>query len=211
MRGAFAACLLAAVLLAGCLETQPVQNTATYVGSFSCGNLNDTECAIARENQNTIDAQTYLNSRAGQAVVYPKAQFTPGHAKATIEAVVCGSSYIADNKDVYDVTKRLVFKNYNITYPNATVSDVIIDHFIPVGLGGSNDDSNLWPQYETAPGFHEKDAAENYLRGEVCSGRMQLEEAQSEIQSDWYKVYQDMKANGVTIDSTGVEDVSVGG
>ncbi len=60
-------------------------------------------------------------------------------------------------------------------------------------LGGSNDISNLWPEpANPQPGFHEKDKIENYLHAQVCSGAISLQEAQREIATNWYAVYQRM-------------------
>jgi hypothetical protein len=65
--------------------------------------------------------------------------------------------------------------------------DYVIDHFIPLELGGSNEISNLWPQ--SWPWYDQKDAVESYLYFEVCSGRMTLPEAQAEIVEDWRALY----------------------
>jgi len=69
-----------------------------------------------------------------------------------------------------------------------------IDHLISLELGGDNGVENEWPQpYEPRPGAHEKDLVENWLHKEVCEGKMELQEAQREIVTDWYAVYLEMK------------------
>jgi hypothetical protein len=69
-----------------------------------------------------------------------------------------------------------------------------IDHLVSLELGGDNGVENEWPQpYEPRPGAHEKDLVENWLNAQVCSGKMELKEAQRAIATDWYAVYIEMK------------------
>ncbi len=42
------------------------------------------------------------------------------------------------------------------------------------------------------PGFHEKDKVENYLHDQVCSGAIDLKQAQIEIATNWLNVYNQM-------------------
>lgn len=63
----------------------------------------------------------------------------------------------------------------------------VLDHLVPLELGGSNAPANLWPQPATES--HEKDQAENYLRAMVCGHRIPLTNAQREIAADWTAVY----------------------
>lgn len=68
-----------------------------------------------------------------------------------------------------------------------------IDHLISLELGGDNGVTNEWPQpYLPKPGAHEKDEVENWLHAQVCSGQMELAEAQKEISEDWYAAYLEM-------------------
>ncbi len=62
-----------------------------------------------------------------------------------------------------------------------------LDHLVPLELGGAPaDPKNLWPEaHAPTPGSFEKDGFENYLKREVCAGRMPLAVAQEEIASDW--------------------------
>jgi hypothetical protein len=65
-----------------------------------------------------------------------------------------------------------------------------LDHLVPLCLGGSNDAANLWPQaYEPRPGAREKDRVERYLHARVCSGAMELVEAQRLVAADWRAVW----------------------
>ena len=69
-----------------------------------------------------------------------------------------------------------------------------VDFLIPIGLGGANNLANLWPQaVNLKPGYDEKKKAEQYLYGEVCSGRMSLSRAQKMIADNWLGVYRSMR------------------
>lgn len=64
-----------------------------------------------------------------------------------------------------------------------------LDHLISIELGGSNDIRNLWPQpidAEGVIGFHTKDVVENRAHRAVCSGEVELWDAQESIARDWY-------------------------
>ena len=69
--------------------------------------------------------------------------------------------------------------------------DYEVDHLISLELGGSNSIKNLWPQsYLTQPwNAHVKDALENELHDEVCSGKVDLATAQHDIATDWIAAY----------------------
>lgn len=62
------------------------------------------------------------------------------------------------------------------------------DHLVPLELGGaSNDLRNLWPEPGASP--NAKDQLERVLRALVCSGRVSLDRAQSQIARDWVSAY----------------------
>lgn len=82
---------------------------------------------------------------------------------------------------------------------DANPRDYEEDHLIPLELGGNPEDpKNLWPEpYETSVpdgGAKSKDRVESFLHREVCSGRISLREAQAEIATDWYRVYETLPA-----------------
>ena len=62
---------------------------------------------------------------------------------------------------------------------------------ISLELGGSNSIKNLWPQsFKTQPwNAHVKDALENRLHEEICSGQIEMTTAQHEIATDWIAAY----------------------
>lgn len=84
--------------------------------------------------------------------------------------------------------KNLVYARYGITKHSRETYEM--DHLIPLELGGSNKQANLFPEAAMPrPGFHEKDVLENTLHALVCEGRMPLTQAQHLIATNWVKTY----------------------
>ena len=122
--------------------------------------------------------------------VYPDHACTPGaiFSDATIEDV-CVKGYTATVRNVSTKTKKQVFEEYGLAYPQPAGA-YEVDHFIPLALGGANDIANLFPEAASpVPGFHEKDVVEVFLQEEVCSGQATLSAAQKQISTDWLAVY----------------------
>ncbi len=74
--------------------------------------------------------------------------------------------------------KKALFDQAGI--PKSEWHKYVVDHKIPLELGGSNDLSNLQIQ-DKATG-HRKDKVENYLARKVRDGEMSLSDAQAAIQ-----------------------------
>ena len=64
-----------------------------------------------------------------------------------------------------------------------------IDHLIPLSIGGSHDDRNLWPEprrmIELEWTAERKDELEMRLYNLVCSGQIEITLAQQAIADDW--------------------------
>lgn len=122
----------------------------------------------------------------------PDPDCTPGAVIAGVtKADVCTPGYSQSVRNVPQAEKNQVYAEYSISHHVS--GDYEVDHFVSLELGGSNDIANLWPEpANPQPGFHEKDKVENYLHAQVCSGAITLQEAQREIATNWYVVYQRM-------------------
>ena len=127
----------------------------------------------------------------------PDPKLTPGVPDIMAgKDVICVKRYTqglrSDGTKVRKVTNELkarIFKIYGID-PKSDHYE--IDHLIPLELGGTNDEKNLWPQsYTSSPwNAHKKDNLENRMHTLVCKGQITLEQAQMEISGDWVKTYQ---------------------
>lgn len=134
-----------------------------------------------------------LRTKTGDCEVngpFPDHQCSPG---AIFEdagtSTICVKGYTAKVRNVSASLKKKVYAEYGISYPQPAGS-YEADHLIPLELGGSNDIANLFPEAASpTPGFKEKDLVENYLHQEVCSGNINLLDAQKQIANDWLSVY----------------------
>lgn len=121
----------------------------------------------------------------------PDPACTPGGVLTGSAEQVCTPGYAGSVRDVPQAQKEAIYDAYGIT--SRAPGQYQVDHLIPLSLGGSNENANLWPQPGTPrPGYEEKNALARYLHGEVCDGDMTLSEAQRRIATDWVAAYNDM-------------------
>ena len=127
-------------------------------------------------------------STAAAGVVRPNATLTPGDVLPATRGEICSSGYSKRVRDVSSQLKRDIYAAYGIT--SHQPGEYEVDHLIPLGVGGSNDKRNLWPEpINVKPGAKQKDDLENELHNRVCDGRIDLAQAQREIAADWYAAY----------------------
>lgn len=115
----------------------------------------------------------------------PDAACTPGAIIATATtADICKAGYTSQVRDVPSDVKDQVYAEYGVK--SHSPGEYEVDHLVSLELGGSNDIANLWPEAaEPRPGFHEKDQVENFLHQQVCSGAMDLNQAQVTEAQNW--------------------------
>lgn len=125
--------------------------------------------------------------RSVQARSLPDVRHTPGAASPIAREQLCAAAN-PDDRPVPAALANEVFRLYGIE-PRPRAYEV--DYLIAPSLGGAEDIRNLWPQpYFGGPWTARvKDALEDYLRGEVCAGRIDLATAQREIAGDWIASY----------------------
>jgi hypothetical protein len=143
-----------------------------------------------------------LVGKTGPDDLYPIPAITPGVSnpqvtQANIQQTICVAGWTATIRppaQYTDQLKRKGIQEYGFSDPKP--KDYEEDHFIPLELGGNpKDPGNLWPEpYYTQVhgkqiGAHEKDKVENLLRRQVCDGKITLQQAQEQMQTDWYRVY----------------------
>jgi hypothetical protein len=109
--------------------------------------------------------------------------------------LICAPGYSKCIRDVPQSEKASVYRSYGLMGNHTGYCDTKqgceVDHLISVELGGSNDQSNLWPEpYQgTTWNAHVKDQLENFLHRQVCQGNIALDQAQQEIAKDWITSY----------------------
>ena len=127
----------------------------------------------------------------------PRHELTPGAidprvTEHNIRSTICRPGYAATVRPPFAYTNAMKHRLMRAYGVQGSIHDYELDHLIPLELGGCPEcEANLWPQSRTVfPGSAEKDEVEDYLHHQVCSGTLPLAEAQREIASDWYAVYQ---------------------
>lgn len=122
----------------------------------------------------------------------PDSACTPGSVfVGATKAKICVLGYSRRVRNVSSSTKRQAYREYGIT--SHARGEYEVDHLVSLELGGSNSIANLWPEAASpTPGFHEKDAVENYLHSQVCNGSIGLAQAQHEIATNWLAVQHSM-------------------
>jgi len=84
--------------------------------------------------------------------------------------------------------RKQVFQEYGI--PGAKPEAYEVDYLVTPALGGADDLRNLWPHsYSATWNARVKDELEDRLREMVCSGNLDLTEAQREIAENWIAAY----------------------
>ena len=119
----------------------------------------------------------------------PDAQLTPGAVRTVASREVCGSRPDPSKFQIPATLQTKVFQEYGM--PNVAPENYEVDYLITPELGGADDIRNLWPEpyADTEWNAHVKDQLENYLRDQVCEGRLNLSTAQRDISVDWVSAY----------------------
>jgi hypothetical protein len=118
----------------------------------------------------------------------PNSFLTPGDAKKVTKEQICAPDYMAKLKATKESTKEEAFERYGLRATNAPGD--VLDHLVPVELGGSDDLENLWPQPAKGEwNAAQKDALEQKLHAMVCNGSITLKQAQTAIKKNWVAAY----------------------
>ena len=103
----------------------------------------------------------------------------------TLSETICLRGYTRTIRPPANVTNTIKYEMLRKKgYAISAMHDFILDHKIPLSLGGApNDLRNFMLQTEDES--KDKDRVELCLAKTVCSGRLALDEAQREIWLDW--------------------------
>jgi hypothetical protein len=123
----------------------------------------------------------------------PDPKCTPGAIDTTvtqnsINDTICVSGYTQTVRSSVSYTEPLKIQLMQSYGFSDSLSNYELDHLIPLEVGGAPSAvKNLWPEPRYGePNSIEKDRFENYLHDQVCSGVMNLQEAQKEISTNWF-------------------------
>lgn len=117
----------------------------------------------------------------------PHLEMTPGSRCDHPDTYRYGEKVPYCERDVKSHRKAAIFVRYDseLGYATRSISrgQFKIDHHIPLCMGGSNEDNNLWPQHSSV--YELTDPAEGYLCERMAEGSMR--------QFDAIKVIQEIK------------------
>jgi hypothetical protein len=126
---------------------------------------------------------------AGTTII-PDPTLTPGAVRTTDAVVICSTGTRALRRWSRERDDRIM-REYGLF--SGAHPDFEIDHLISLGIGGADDDLNLWPEprrsIEAVWNAEAKDRLEWKLRDLVCSGALDAREAQRAIADDWTEAY----------------------
>jgi hypothetical protein len=133
-----------------------------------------------------VAAITVCSSSAALASGGADPSLTPGATnpavtQATITTTICRVGYTKTIRNVSTATKSQVYATYRI--PQASKRLYVIDHLVPLEVGGANTITNLWPELKADA--KRKDQVEGELHAQVCSGAEDLTTAQQAFESVW--------------------------
>lgn len=119
----------------------------------------------------------------------PDRACTPGAVYSGAgKSQVCARGYTKRVRHVPNAVRKRVYSSYGIAH--RVPGQYELDRLVPLGLGGSEVQANLWPLAAAPPpGSHQKDALENYLHAQVCHHALNLVTAQHELAGDWLAAY----------------------
>jgi hypothetical protein len=125
----------------------------------------------------------------------PNNFLTPGDTKKVSKEQICSSDFAAKMKPTKDSVKEEAFERYGLRA--GQFAGDVLDHLVPVELGGSDQLENLWPQPVKGEwNATQKDALEQKLHAMVCDGTMELKTAQAAIRKNWVAAYTQYVAGG---------------
>ena len=123
---------------------------------------------------------------AQEAISYPDPSLTPGAIRSTDASEICAtgtSQFRHWDRDRSD----LIFERYHIARADRIA--YTLDHLIPLAIGGADTIENIWPQPRRSLAGEwddtRKDQLEHRLAILVCSGELNVLEAQQAIADDW--------------------------
>lgn len=116
-----------------------------------------------------------------QSVAQPIDGITPGKVLTTSKVTICKVGYTKTVRHSISAKERaLELKLYGYA---AGTPGLVIDHRVPLEVGGADVRENRWPQPRLES--IKKDKVEDDLHARICKGTMTVREAQKRFMQDW--------------------------
>jgi hypothetical protein len=124
-----------------------------------------------------------------QAIV-PDPTITPGAVRTTDVGDICSTGTSGLRHWSRERDDRIMAE-YGL--PTGPHPDYEVDHLVPLGIGGADDDKNLWAEprrsIEKEWPAEKKDELESRLRELVCARQLDVSAAQQAIRDDWTETF----------------------
>lgn len=148
----------------------------------------------------TPAAGTCHYGTATDGYALPDPACTPGAVntavtQANLQSTICSYGYTTSGRPPESMTEPAKYESMDAYGSPGSASQYEYDHLVPLELGGSSDERNLWPEPNTGSpsqfdstdsyGINGKDGAEDRLKAAVCSGEIALVSAQAAIALNW--------------------------
>jgi hypothetical protein len=133
----------------------------------------------AKSNALALSGSEIASATANQALT--PGVTDPAVTQSNIHQTICTRGYTSTVRNVSTKTKSAVYAEYHVA-PGAK-RGYVIDHLVPLEVGGANDIRNLWP--EAKAGAERKDQTENLLHARVCNDTVALAAAQQVFEAAW--------------------------
>jgi hypothetical protein len=136
----------------------------------------------------------------------PDPTLTPGGvdsrvSQANIAQTICVPGYTKTVRRVSTKTRSKAYVEYHVSKRDQF--RYTLDHLIPLELGGSNTQDNLWPEPTGGDmGSSSKDQVERNLHSLVCAGTVPLAAAQLAIVANWTTAETTVTATTTTTTTT---------
>lgn len=144
---------------------------------------------VADDERQIAPGQCHVRTGAGGQPM-PDPACTPGAidpaiTQADIATTICRSGYTSSVRPpTWNIGQ---WESVTASMYGIIATGGEYDHLIPLDLGGANASSNLWVEPGAIP--NPKDAVEQRLHEDVCSGRMPLAAAQLAIATNWTTIH----------------------
>ncbi|MCL4518984.1 MAG: hypothetical protein M1587_07290, partial [Thaumarchaeota archaeon] len=186
------------VIILGAGVALSMTNTTTSLTASSTTSSSSTSFSST-----SINLQSESDLESGRAFCtsvdgLPDPTCTPGATNSNVTqdniySTICVSGWTSTVRPPTSYTNPLKIASIqDYRYNDTLLSDYEEDHLIPLELGGNPASVyNLWAQpHEASYNSYQKDALENYLKSQVCDGKLQLAQAQTEIATNWVQYWQ---------------------
>ena len=131
-----------------------------------------------------------FTGQAAPAAIAPDPTITPGAIRTTNVGEIC-STGTRELRHWDSERSELIFARYHIAREDRI--NFTLDHLVPLEMGGADTIENIWPQPRRSLAGEwddtRKDQLERRLAVLVCSGQLDVVEAQRVIAEDWTAAY----------------------